>query len=364
VPASARAFGLPSADIQVRVTRDGSLLVAEHITITGAFHGANRDIPVRKGETIDHVIVSEQGQKYTQGGSTELGSIDTPSTYAVDRSSHRIRVVWHFQAAGEPRTFTISYRFRGLAVAYDDVVDVNMKVWGAQWPEPVGDMRASITFPHPVPLNDSYRVWGHPAWVKGAVERTPEAATLHAVDVPAHQFVEERVAFPRSLLTSTAGAKVKQGPGLPQIVGEEIADHASYVRDQEKLDDAKHHIARTLLYLLLLGVGPAAAIMIAVWVVYGRERGTGYDREYEQEPPTETQPALVPALLRQDKGAGSQEFTATLFDLIRRGRYKSAPVNTERKVWAGCATSRSPTSSSPPATRASSSPPTRTRSRT
>ncbi len=43
----------------------------------------------------------------------------------------------------------------------------------------------------------------------------------------------------------------------------------------------------------------------------------------------------MPALLRQDKAAGSQEFTATLFDLIRRKRYTSTPVNTERKVWGG-----------------------------
>src|SRR5262249_27171062 len=80
---------------------------------------------------------------------------------------------------------------------------------------------------------------------------------------------------------------------------------------------------------------PATAVMLLVWLVYGRERKTGYDREYEQEPPTNTEPALVPALLRQDKTAGSQEFTATLFDLIRRGRYKSEPVNTEEKVWGG-----------------------------
>ena len=36
--------------------------------------------------------------------------------------------------------------------------------------------------------------------------------------------------------------------------------------------------------------------MILVWLVYGRERRTGYDREYEQEPPTDTEPALVPPL--------------------------------------------------------------------
>ena len=73
----------------------------------------------------------------------------------------------------------------------------------------------------------------------------------------------------------------------------------------------------------------------AVFWFYGRERKTGYDREYEQEPPTDTAPALVPTLLRQGGEAGSFEFTATLFDLIRRGVFTSTPVTTERKTWGG-----------------------------
>ena len=72
-----------------------------------------------------------------------------------------------------------------------------------------------------------------------------------------------------------------------------------------------------------------------VFWFYGRERKTGYDREYEQEPPTETEPALVPTLLRQGGEAGSFEFTATLFDLIRRGVFTSTPVTTERSTWGG-----------------------------
>jgi uncharacterized membrane protein len=43
----------------------------------------------------------------------------------------------------------------------------------------------------------------------------------------------------------------------------------------------------------------------------------------------------VPPLLRQETTIGSNEFTATLFDLIRRGRYKSTPVTTERSIWGG-----------------------------
>ena len=43
----------------------------------------------------------------------------------------------------------------------------------------------------------------------------------------------------------------------------------------------------------------------------------------------------MPTLLRQGGEAGSYEFTATLFDLIRRGVFTSTPVTTERKTWGG-----------------------------
>src|SRR4029453_7546294 len=81
--------------------------------------------------------------------------------------------------------------------------------------------------------------------------------------------------------------------------------------------------------------GPAFGRMALVGLVCGRERRTAYDREYGQRPPTETEPALVPSLVRQGTVPGSNEFTATVFDLIRRGRYKATPVTTERSVWGG-----------------------------
>ena len=155
------------------------------------------------------------------------------------------------------------------------------------------------------------------------------------MNIPSNQWVEMRVVFPRRLLTSTAGAKVVEGNGLAKIVKKEVGDAAAYQRDRDRLEDAKRHAGRTLLYLLLIGIGPAILVMLLVWLVYGRERKTGYDREYEQAPPDDIEPALIPPLLRQDKAAGSNEFTATLFDLIRRGRYKSTPVNTEKKTWGG-----------------------------
>ena len=92
--------------------------------------------------------------------------------------------------------------------------------------------------------------------------------------------------------------------------------------------------------MIVLALATLPALLLS-WVVFwflGRERRTGYDREYEQEPPTDTEPALVPTLLKQGGEAGSYEFTATLFDLIRRGVYKAEPTTTERSIWGGLRT--------------------------
>ena len=253
----------------------------------------------------------------------------------MDSTAKRVRVVWHYQAVSERRTFTITYRFRGLAVAYDDVVDVDLNVWGKNWPVGVARLTAEILLPRETPLDRAYRVYGHPAWVHGTVERTPNEARLEASVIPPKQFVEFRVTFPRRLLSSAAGTRLVGGPGLQKIIDGEEQGRAATERDRKQIDDAVHHIGRTILYLLLLGVGPALLLIALTWLVYGRERPAAYDREYEQEPPSDAEPALVPPLLRQETTPGSYEFTATLFDLIRRGRYHATPVTTQKKVWGG-----------------------------
>src|SRR5207244_1658741 len=173
--AQAKDYSLPSADVDVTVASNGALLVRENITFEffGSFSGAYRDIPLRKGESIDHVLVSENGRPYSPGGNTKLGSADSPDKYGVEQSSKRVRVVWHYRAQTEMRTFTISYRFNGLAVAYDDVVDVNLKVWGSEWKVGLSGLSAEVGLPMATALDESYRVYGHPQWVHGVVDRRP-----------------------------------------------------------------------------------------------------------------------------------------------------------------------------------------------
>ena len=301
-------------------------------SFNGVFSGAYRDIPLRSGERIDDVFVAEKGKRYLPGASAELGSYGAPGTFGTARLDHALRIVWHYTASYEDRKFTVGYRLAGLAVAYDDVVDVNLQVWGREWKVGLDRLTASMTLPRRA-SGPSYRVWGAPEYVRGVVARKPKEATLLAVDVPSKQFVELRVLFPRSLLTSTAGTRVMHENALDRIVAEEKSSAASFESDRRQIRDAIDNIWRTILILLTLGLGPGLLALGAVYYFYGRERRSSYDREYEQEPPTELEPALVPPLVRQSTTVGSLEFTATLFDLIRRGRFKATPVTTEKATW-------------------------------
>ncbi len=314
-----KSFDLPRAEVVAQVQPDGSVLVTERITydFTGHFEGGYREIPLEDGMRVDQVSVSEGGEEYEPGASAELGSEGTPGTFGVADLGDSYRIVWHYRATDEERTFEVRYRLRGLAVAYEDVVDVYLQVWGEEWEEPLDSLRAEVALPGEAERGE-VKVFGHPASVDGETSLGPDGVSprLVASNVPARQFVEMRVVFPRELLSSTQGARVEPGDGLQKIMDEEAAD-----------------ARRTWLLSPqpgLLLVVLAAGMMGFVYLRYGREPKVDYDRKYEQEPPTNDPPAVVGAIIDQRPSVGAKEFTATLFDLIRRGALRAEPVSVKK----------------------------------
>jgi uncharacterized membrane protein len=135
------------------------------------------------------------------------------------------RIVWHYRASDEQRTFTVRYRLSGLAVAYDDVVDLYWQVWGEEWQEPLGSLEATVVLPGEASKGE-VKVFGRPASVSGETSLGSDrvSPTLFAVEVPPEQYVEMRVVFPRELLSSTGGARVEPGDGLQKILDQEAAE--------------------------------------------------------------------------------------------------------------------------------------------
>ena len=330
LPADAKSFWLTHADVEITLNDDGSLDVVESITFDfdGSFSGAYRDIPLASGATVSDIRVADETIEFAPGGCTTLGCSSPPGTYGVELNPSYVRIVWHHASFDQLRTFRISYELTGIAVAWDDVVDINLKVWGDQWAVGLDTLESTMNLPSGLSEGE-VRVWGHPFGVNGETSLGDDGVSpsLRASGIPSEQWVEMRVVIPTSSLASTDGAILVSGEGLPQILAEE----EEFANDAEEAAQA----GRTGLIVGALGVlVPLLGLGGFVYFGYGREHRVDYDRDYEQEPPSDLKPAEVGALLSQG-GVDERDFTATLFDLIRQGAINAEPTQIERVTWAG-----------------------------
>jgi uncharacterized membrane protein len=346
--AAAKSYTLPAANVHVTVGRDGSVGVVEQLTysFSGEFSGAYRDIPLRPGESLSGIRVSEGGVQYLPGAPTELGSSGAPNTFGVAAIPQGQRIVWHYRASSEQRTFRIEYTVRGLVMAHSDVADLNLRVWGDEWTVPLDHLEAEITLPRAAP--GEVRVWGHARLldVEGETALKPDGtgATLTASSVAPGNWVEMRVVFPRTVLGAGApGAQSSPGAGLETILAEERGYAELAEADARRRADDERRV-RSLLdrlpWLLMLGLvaatAPAGVVGTGIWWRYGREPRVAAAPRHVFEPPGDDPPAMVAALL--DPGHAKvpgDAFAATLFDLIRRGYLDAMPTMTEKQTWGG-----------------------------
>ena len=322
--ARADSSDVTSADVELRLANDASLLVSEKLTFDyeGSFEASYRDIELLHGEKITDVAVLEDGRRYEPGGCTSFGCYDRAGTFGVEPHGDGIRVVWHHGATDEERTFTITYRVEDGAVAYDDVIDVGWAVWGDQWDFDLDELRATFTDPRLDPDDPLYRVWGHPRSVEGETTRGDGVATLEASDIPDHTGVEMRVTVPRTPGVNVSGARIEGGDGLPKILAEE-----------QQLDDDfnapwptfKRWVADNSL-LVSLGLAALFIALLALLSWLAREHPTDAPK-YLPEPPDDADPALAYALAHEGDDS-TDTVLATLLDLVDRDYYTASSAST------------------------------------
>ncbi len=324
-PARADSADVVDADVSMRLAPDASLLVTETLTFEydGSFQASFRDILLKRGEQITGVQVSDNGRRYRSGGCTVQGCSDRFGVFGTAPTLDGVRIVWHHHASDEARTFEISYRVVGGAVAYEDIIDVGWTVWGDQWEFDLDHLTASLADPALDPDDPAYRVWGHPRDVEGETVRGDGVATLEAGDVRAGQFVEMRVTVPRTPGQNVSAARPGSGEGLPKILAEEQEldeDFDSFPNPQ------KRWIADNAVLLALI-LAALAALVLFIFDRLAREHPTS-SPEYLPGPPDDATPALAYGLAHE--GSDSDDTVlATLLDLVDRGYYETSSAATD-----------------------------------
>lgn len=323
--AGERTSDIVDADVTLRLAKDSSLLVTEKLTFDyhGTFEGSYRDIPLAFGEKVADVQVAEGAQLYSPGGNTTLGSHDRPGVFGATAMPDGVRIVWHYAASDEHKTFTVSYRVIGGVVAFDDVIQVGWKVWGSQWDFDLDHLTGRVIDRALDPADPAYQVWAYPREVEADTTRGAGEATLEADDVHSGQYVEMRVTVPRLPGQNVSGARRQAGPGLPSIVSEEEGFDDDFNAPLKKAKRWVGHHAELLAALL------AALTLLAVFLMALRAREHPVSTpEYVPEPPDDASPALAYGLAHEGSDS-TDTVLATLLDLVERGHYDAKQATTD-----------------------------------
>lgn len=332
VPAEGKEYEITDARVSVVLQEDGSLLVHESLPFdfTGSFTGAYRDIPLNGEAEITGISVASGEKRYRPGGNTALGSFDLPGTFGTetfrgtsdfegasdsgDPASFQ-RVVWHYNAADEVRTFDLTYRVTGATNVRDDVVDVTWTVWGDQWAFWLDHLDADISAASGVAPTQA---WLRPRAL-GTDATVGETAEASIDRLAEGQNVGLRAVFPRDAISSTTGAEVDRGAGLAEIEAEEAGLDDGY----GFIDRLKNGVSENALAISIV-LGLLGLLGTVLLCLRARENPTETP-EYLPEPPEELPPALAYAYANE--GAYDERVVlATLLDLVDRGYYEARPA--------------------------------------
>jgi len=315
--AAPKDYYFPEVKISVSLERDGSFVVDEQRTFDfeGSFSAAWYTLPLsveRKGYRYDTAI-EEFEVRDANGQKLPLEASTSGGVYKAE---------WSFRAADEQRTFRIRYRIRRGVFSYPDVSELYWQMIGVGWDRPTRKVGIIVTLPAEAPRKEDILVYGHgplSGWAEILDART---ARFTATELRAGQSLEVRMVWPAGIVNGVPSSRYSR----ESIQREE----AGFV--QETIDRARNEQERSARQKKAFWIG---ASIWAVWLVLGSllwfliyhhywgRIGKDYRfpdiPDYYRELPSELRPALVEVLLHEGGPITPRSFTATLFDLARRG---------------------------------------------
>lgn len=315
--AAEKDYYFPEVRIEVAVERDGSFLVDEFRTyeFEGEFTWATLWFPfstTRQGMTYntaigDFRVLDEDGRSL-------------PVTTAV--KNNRFTARWSYRARNERRTFHIHYRLRGAVTSFSDVTELYWEAIGPGWERPTARAEVTVTLPEPVPQQKDLLVYGHGPLSGGSEVVDARTARFTATDIRSGKTLEVRVLWPPGLVQGVPSA----GRTLASIREEEqlyvTETIAGLRRDEEKRQRTRQWLVRGAgIWAGWLIIGPILFLIVyhRVWSRVGKDYRFEGIPDYLREPPSELPPAFAQVLLREGRAVTPAAFTATLFDLARRG---------------------------------------------
>ena len=291
-------------DVTIAVQANGDFRVTETQNITypsGSYMRAARAININNVTDIKDVTVGEGTQNYTQAqsGTTTNTFTTTRKTTSGDKI---FQIDWFYtQAAGQTRTFVISYTVVGGLRIYDNGDIADWQALGNNFAANTTASTVTVTLPQAVAdtskiVTDSRGAAAQATVVDGQTVRFTAAPVSKTVGL------EVKVTFPHGLVTATAPAWQTQFDA-----GER----------RDAIGNLITVVSAAFAFLILVGgiVG-----LYLLWYLRGRDRYAGLVADYLRQPPSDLSPGVAGTLI--DERADLQDVLATFTDLGRRGVLK------------------------------------------
>ena len=332
----AKSFSLDRVHADVTVGEDGTARVVESLTYTfdGKFSYGYRTIPLRSGDDITDISVSEGSNEYSQSIS------EIPGSFILARTGNELKITWYYRARNETRTFRIAYTMSGACTRYADIGEFYYKVFDNQTGARVDEVSIRVELPGNVSPTDM-RVYAHGP-LHGEVRiDAPSILTARVAPLWNRRYFEVRVLLPEQTFAGMAST----GQAALQAIVDQEAEWARQA-DEERERQARRREAwraererrsemtrRFLPVTILL-----AAVALITWFMLFRRHGWPHEvtsRIGPGSPPTDHPPALVSYLIART--AGGPALVATLVDLSERGHVTIAETTYEKRGWFGSA---------------------------
>lgn len=325
--ADARDYHLLSLNVHAQLGADGAVRVREEHTVQfeGTYSGLFQWFDTSRGLKIRDLVVSEGGVLYQQIEGEKPGPA---GTYFIRSTKDEVYVDWSFEARDETRIFQLDYTLDNIILKHRDVAEFYYQFVGKGWERPRNRVRVTLTLPQGAVLEE-IGAWGYgPS--HGQVKIVSPTEIVWEVDqLPARTFMEGRVVFPPSLVPGSS--RVTNQLALPEIMAQEgeREQKAAALQRRKTLDP----------YVAFAAIALVFVLFSQMWRTYGKSH-PGYQEKYYRELPA-TYPPVELAFLYHGT-ISSKDFTATIFDLARRGfltiheeattfRFKVATVSPEQR---------------------------------
>jgi uncharacterized membrane protein len=317
IEAAPKDFYFPEVKISVSLERDGSFVVDEYRTFEfeGSFSAAWYTLPLsieRKGYHYD-IALEEFAVRDETAQELPLEVSTSGSVYKAE---------WSFRAADEQRTFHIHYRIRKGVFSYPDVSELYWQIIGEGWDRPTRSVVITATLPAEAPSKEDILVYGHgplSGWAEVVDART---ARFSATDLRAGQALEVRLAWPAGMVDGVPSSRHSRDSIQKEEAGfvQETIDQARKGQEHEARQK-KALLIGVSIWAVWLVLGPLIWFLIYhhYWNRVGKDYRFPDTPEYYRELPSDLRPALVEVLLHEGGSITPKSFTATLFDLARRG---------------------------------------------